>query len=96
MRAGLLSVGLLLALTACAPADGVPGRSSFESKLTAADMNVVCLDGVEYWQRAGGGYYRGYLAVKIDPRTLQPSTCKSKYGESCVKTGNVLTCPLPE
>ena len=35
---------------------------------------VECIDGVEYWVRALD--YRGGMAVRINPETLSPVTCK--------------------
>lgn len=34
----------------------------------------VCIDNVKYWMRNAG--YKGYLAVRIDPKTLKPINCK--------------------
>lgn len=35
---------------------------------------AVCIGGVEYWERTRG--YKGYLAVKINKETLQPTRCE--------------------
>lgn len=40
------------------------------------DFATVCLDGVEYWMRKSG--YSGYMAVRIDPETLQPARCERR------------------
>lgn len=96
MRAVLLSAGLIIVLAGCKDAMTSKHRIHFDGS-TGPDFHVECLDGVEYWHRIEGGGHRGYLTAKIDPKTLQPSTCPPKaYGEGCTKTGNVLTCPLPE
>lgn len=87
MKAVLLSAGLVLALSACAP-------TGHGGDYTEENFNVICLNSVQYWIR--GDIHQGYMATKIDPKTLLPATCKPKYAEGCTKTGNVLTCPLPE
>ena len=40
------------------------------------DYKVECIDGVEYWVRTAG--YRGYMAVRVDPKTLTFVRCEGK------------------
>lgn len=44
-----------------------------DGDFTGHDFAVVCLDGVEYWVRVAPG--KAYMAVRINPETLQPATC---------------------
>ena len=36
---------------------------------------VECIDGVEYWTRWTG--YKGYMAARVDPETLEFVRCSS-------------------
>jgi len=40
------------------------------------NYKVECIDGVEYWTRANG--YQGYMAVRVDPKTLSFVRCDRK------------------
>lgn len=87
----LLSMALVAALAGC----NVKLDNSIEpTDYVVADFAVVCLDGTEYWVRKA--YSTGFMAVKIDPKTLKPSSCEPRYDVDCVKTGDILTCPLRE
>lgn len=67
----LLIIIPLILLGACGP---VPNRFDQEDYSKAATMfTPICVDGVEYWIRAAGS--KGYMAVRIDPETLQPRRC---------------------
>ena len=67
--ATLLVLALLLA--ACGP---LPNRFDREDYNTSEGMfQAICIDGVEYWIRAASN--KGYMAVRIDPETLQPRRC---------------------
>lgn len=54
----------LLALTGCMS----PGSDQ------TTNMITICLDNVSYWYGGGGGSQM--MAVRIDPKTLQPMLCK--------------------
>ena len=49
------------------------GNMVDDEDFTEHDFATVCLDGVEYWVRMVP--YKAYMAVRIDPETLQPATC---------------------
>jgi cbb3-type cytochrome oxidase subunit 1 len=36
-------------------------------------VNVSCIDGIEYWTRMIG--YKGFMAVRVDPDTMSFVTC---------------------
>jgi hypothetical protein len=70
MKHFLLALSLALALSACAPSNGFSADDYADSE----DLfSTICLDGVEYWVRAAAS--KSYLAVRIDPETLQPRRC---------------------
>ena len=62
----LLAVGLIFVITKLQTPTEHSDRSS--------KFVTVCIDSVEYWERASG--YKGYLAVKINKETLQPNRCE--------------------
>ena len=65
-----LSILLLaLAMSACGNDYDERDYNNSQSMFTP-----ICLDGVEYWIRGAG--HKGYMAVRIDPATLQPKRCK--------------------
>lgn len=65
---------LVLALLLLAGCGKAPNRFDREDYNTSQSMfQPICLDGVEYWIRAIGR--KGYMAVRIDPETLQPRRC---------------------
>lgn len=62
----ILIVSTIILLAGC-------GRDNYS--VHSSDFSKQCLDGVTYWFKADVGSYKGYLAVYINPETMQPEKC---------------------
>ncbi len=69
-----LLVAVVVLLAGCKDSPNLWSQEDYFS--AEHHFQPICLDGVEYWVRANGN--KAYLAVRIDPRTLQPRPCKEK------------------
>jgi hypothetical protein len=66
----VLIMTAILALAACKDE-----RPTTESE-SGLNYKAECIDGVEYWVRSTG--HRGYMSVRVDPKTLSFVRCEGK------------------
>ena len=67
----IFMVATLLILVGCSREHF--GVTPQDTSMNEQHFSAQCLNGVEYYIRTQG--YKGYMAVKINKETLQPSRC---------------------
>lgn len=65
----------ILVTTAILVLAGCNDETSNAKSESGRTYKVECIDGVEYWIRAGGN--RGYMAVRVDPKTMSFVRCNT-------------------